>query len=111
MLEPLKNCPNCAGLLNESGVCRYCGSKVYDFLTLDFDCGSDARKKGMTYIRIKSGGKVMLFPILGMRGASINIRPNEIYCNDILDGRRVIRSGSPEIEVDLSVYCGEGISD
>lgn len=36
MIEKLKNCPNCAGILDEAGRCKYCGSKVYDFLTLDF---------------------------------------------------------------------------
>lgn len=32
MIEPLKECPHCAGTLNDAGRCTYCGSKVYDFM-------------------------------------------------------------------------------
>lgn len=37
MIERLTNCPNCGGTLNEAGRCEFCGSKVYDFLTIDFN--------------------------------------------------------------------------
>ena len=36
MINQLKNCPNCAGILNEAGRCTYCVSKVYDFLSINF---------------------------------------------------------------------------
>lgn len=26
MIERLKNCPNCAGILDDAGRCKYCGS-------------------------------------------------------------------------------------
>ena len=29
------NCPNCGGVLNEVGECKFCGSKVYDFTSLN----------------------------------------------------------------------------
>ena len=63
MLERLKNCPQCGGTLNEAGRCEFCGSKVYDFLTIDFnnrEYGTSAK----TYIRVKYNGKIVLAPVV-----------------------------------------------
>ena len=54
----LKNCPNCGGYLNDSGRCEFCGSKVYDFVNIDFD------ENTKTYIRVKYNGKIALMPIV-----------------------------------------------
>ena len=62
MIERLKNCPNCAGILNEAGRCRYCGSKVYDFLSLDFSSDREY-PTAQSYIRIKTDKKIILAPI------------------------------------------------
>ena len=61
MIEQLKNCPNCGGILNEAGSCKFCGSKVYDFLSINFSKHNMPSAK--TYIRIKSGNKIYLTPI------------------------------------------------
>lgn len=61
MIEPLKNCPNCGGILNEAGSCKFCGSKIYDFLSINFSKYNMPSAK--TYIRIKSGNKIYLTPI------------------------------------------------
>lgn len=47
MIERLKNCPNCAGWLDDGGRCNYCGSKVYDFCDINLD------KHTPRYFRIK----------------------------------------------------------
>ena len=58
-METLKNCPNCGGLLEDSGRCRYCGSKIYDFLSVDFDGNKP------TYVRIRTrDGKIATMPII-----------------------------------------------
>ena len=62
MIERLKNCPNCAGILNEAGKCQFCGSKVYDFLSLDFS-SDRAYPTAQTYIRIKTNKAIILAPI------------------------------------------------
>lgn len=62
MIERLKNCPNCAGILNEAGKCQYCGSKVYDFLSLDFS-SDRVYPTAQTYIRIKTNKVIILAPI------------------------------------------------
>ena len=62
MIEKLKNCPNCGGTLNEAGRCSFCGSKVYDFLSINFD--HVYRPSAKTYIRIKSDDKIILVPII-----------------------------------------------
>lgn len=56
-MEKLKNCPNCGGYLNDNGRCEFCGSKIYDFVNVDFDDGSK------TYIRVKYNGRVVLMPV------------------------------------------------
>lgn len=53
MIERLKNCPNCAGWLDDGGRCNYCGSKVYDFCDINLD------KQAPKYIRIRHQNKVI----------------------------------------------------
>lgn len=31
LVQELHNCPNCGGSVDEEGLCRYCGSRVYRF--------------------------------------------------------------------------------
>lgn len=52
MIESLKECPHCAGTLNDAGRCTYCGSKVYDFMAVDFVGGKSVNAQ--TYIRIRT---------------------------------------------------------
>lgn len=37
LIERLHNCPHCGGTLQDDGCCRFCGSKVYDFVGIDLD--------------------------------------------------------------------------
>ena len=59
MIERLTNCPNCSGVLDDSGRCKFCGSKVYDFLSIDFTNGF-----AKTYIRIKAQNKIIVAPVI-----------------------------------------------
>ena len=69
MIRPLKNCPNCGGILEDTGRCHYCGSKIYDFLSVDFDGDKP------TYIRIRtSNGKIATMPII-IHECSVISRP------------------------------------
>lgn len=65
MIDRLKNCPNCGGILNEAGRCQYCGSKVYDFMAIDFT--NEPRNNAKSFIRIrtntKDGIKTIIAPI------------------------------------------------
>ena len=102
MIERLTNCPSCGGTLNEAGRCEFCGSKVYDFLSINFDhtyCPS-----AKTYIRIKSNGKIILAPVV-IKTTRIDIRPSSamLECADF-DGSRYIPAPCyPEINLDLMV--------
>lgn len=58
MIEKLTNCPNCGGYLNDSGRCEFCGSKVYDFVNVDFDDNT------RTYIRVKRGNRIAVMPVV-----------------------------------------------
>lgn len=109
MIEKLKNCPNCAGILDEAGRCKYCGSKVYDFLTIDFDPRGSSTPTAKTYIRVRNNGKVMLLPILYFGGASITFAPNIVYAEDMTGGKYFTRSRST-IELDLHCVCDDMVS-
>ena len=63
MIEKLTNCPQCAGILNEAGRCEFCGSKVYDFLNIDFSANR-YRPSAKTYIRIKDSRGIILAPVI-----------------------------------------------
>jgi hypothetical protein len=62
MIEKLTNCPQCAGILNDAGRCEFCGSKVYDFLTVDFNERNMPSAK--TYLRLKVNDKVVFAPVI-----------------------------------------------
>ena len=110
MIEKLKNCPNCAGILDEAGRCKYCGSKVYDFLTIDFDPRKDSSvTNAKTYIRVRSGGKIMLMPILYFMGASITMRSDVCYADDFMGNCRPVMPRFPTREVEFSCVCGDMI--
>ena len=36
-MTELKNCPNCGGILDDTGRCLYCKSKVYDLTDIKID--------------------------------------------------------------------------
>lgn len=102
MIERLTNCPNCGGTLNEAGRCEFCGSKVYDFLTIDFN--SRTMPSAKTYIRLKVDDKIVIAPVV-IDGARIDIRPNSMLECAALDGclRYIPAPCYPEIELDLMV--------
>lgn len=98
MIEQLKNCPNCAGVLNEFGRCTYCGSKVYDFLNINFS--SREMPSERTYIRIKINDKIVLAPVI-VNTASMTMQSNTLYA-DSFDGSYLINS-APTTEIDLNL--------
>lgn len=58
MIERLKNCPNCAGYLDDSGRCNFCGSKIYDF------CDIDVMSPEKNYLRIKTNKGIVTAPVM-----------------------------------------------
>ena len=106
MIEKLTNCPNCGGYLNDSGRCEFCGSKVFDFLSIDFGCRNMPSAK--TYIRIKSKGKVYIAPVR-VDTVNITIPSDTLYCSDLLgDSGYLTRQSYPNYNVDF-IGIGEAI--
>lgn len=62
--EPIKNCPQCGGILDDFGRCEFCGSKVYDFLCIDFGRNDSFLRSAKTYVRIKVGDNEVLAPVV-----------------------------------------------
>lgn len=53
----LKNCPNCGGILDDTGRCMYCKSKVYNLT--DVNINFDTRS--ILVFKIRQGGNDVLF--------------------------------------------------
>lgn len=102
MIEQLKNCPQCGGTLNEAGRCEFCGSKVYDFLTISFNDRNMPSAK--TYVRLKVGDKIVIAPVV-INTASFEIRSDSMLkCANLMEGTRYIPAPCyPEINLDLMV--------
>lgn len=104
MIEALKNCPNCGGTLNEAGRCSFCGSKVYDFLSIDFnkrECPS-----ARTYIRMrvkdpKGNSKVVLAPII-VDTVEMTSKPEYDSLPMIDNDKELMRC---RIETTLDIHC------
>lgn len=100
MIEKLTNCPNCSGRLNEAGRCEFCGSKVYDFLTISFNDRNMPSAK--TYVRMKANGKIVLAPVI-IDTMEVKIKSDD-YVTDFFDGRQYIhRPCYPEININFVV--------
>lgn len=98
-LEKLNNCPNCDGILDDAGRCIFCGSKVYDFLTLSFD-----NPRAKTYIRIKVGNKIGILSVYP-QNANYTIDRDSYYADMYDDGIYIHRAKSygADLEVNFRV--------
>jgi len=107
MIEKLKNCPNCAGILNDFGRCEFCGSKIYDFLTINF---SDPKyPSAHTYIRIKTGNKIIIAPIV-VNTVSMSMNPYGSMCpSGLLEDSYYIRRPVYHQELDINCIIPGGI--
>ena len=101
MIDKLTNCPNCGGALNEAGRCRFCGSKVYDFLTIDFNGRNTPSEK--TYIRLKIDDRIVLAPVR-VNAMQIDVRSECVDCSS-LDGNyvRLVSPSYPRYKVEFMV--------
>lgn len=57
IIDRLHNCPNCGGTLQDDGACRFCGSKVYDFVGINLD------NRASNYIRMKFNGNIIVMSV------------------------------------------------
>lgn len=96
MIEKIDNCPNCGAVLDDTGRCKYCGSKVYDLFDIDV---SD--NHSMKYLRIKTNKGLVLAPIVCN---TIKMDIQDRYCStyDMLatfaEGRRFVKT-IPDITI------------
>ena len=74
MIEQLHNCPNCGAILDDTGRCNFCGSKVYDLFDIDV-----SSTRGIKYIRIKTDKGMIIAPIV-FNTVNIEHRSNELIC-------------------------------
>lgn len=100
MIEQLENCPNCGGILDEAGRCKFCGTKVYDFLNIAFSDPHAYSSK--TYIRIKTReGKIMVAPVV-VRDCTMTMRSDIDYLLPE-SGYSYLTRKFPTTEIDLGL--------
>ena len=89
MIEKLKNCPQCAGILNDAGRCEFCGSKVYDFLHISFD--EQCMPSAKTYLRLKVKNKIVFAPVI-VDTMTVDIRNDNIICTTYVNEKEYMRT-------------------
>lgn len=97
LIERLHNCPNCGGTLQDDGACRFCGSRVYDFVGINLDNYWDSP----TYIRIKYHEKIIIMPVI------FNNFGIEISCEEFPTGTIEFTSVGDTIVEDTKITGSE----
>lgn len=64
-MQIYKNCPSCGGTLDDTGRCKYCDSKVYDF------CNIDLTRNKKTYLRVKNQNQIIIAEVIASPRISI----------------------------------------
>lgn len=67
IMERLKNCPNCGGILDDEGRCMYCKSKVYDLTGMKINMDN----RDVVLFKIQVNGYEVV-----MKGYPINVALN-----------------------------------
>lgn len=70
-MTELKNCPNCGGILDDTGRCMYCKSKVYDLTDINIDLNS----RDILLMKLKVGGQEMIAKCYPTN-VSVEMRPD-----------------------------------
>lgn len=74
-MEELKNCPNCGGVLDDTGRCMYCNSKVYDLTGVNIDLDT----RDILKMKLKLNGQDVIMNCYPTN-AEFEFHPNnEIY--------------------------------
>ena len=84
-----ENCPNCGGALDDTGRCKYCGSKVYDF------CDIDLNERKKTYLRVKHQNQIIIAQVIASPNISIKC---ETDCYPVIEAEFVILKAAVESE-------------
>ena len=91
MIEKLENCPNCGAVLDDTGRCQYCGSKVYDLFDVDI-----SGAKGIKYLRIRTKDGLIVAPIV-CNTLNYECQYDHIYCDDGI----VLRNRFPRATISM----------
>jgi hypothetical protein len=97
-MEKLKNCPNCGGVLDDTGRCMYCKSKVYDLTDINIDMNSN----DIMLMKVKHGDQTI---IMKVRPVNMSIKMEPSYDELIaMNGiRRFMTMGRNDVTIDLEL--------
>ena len=96
-MEELKNCPNCGGVLDDTGRCMYCNSKVYDLTGVNINLDTHDILK----MKLKYNGRDVIMSCYPTN-AEIEFHPNdEIYTD--YEGVMHVAKRNPNVVVRLEL--------
>ena len=97
-MEKLKNCPNCGGVLDDTGRCMYCKSKVYDLTDINIDMDSH----DIMLMKVKHGDQTI---IMKVRPVNMSIKMEPSYDELIaMNGvRRFMTMARNDITINLEL--------
>ena len=72
-MQTYKNCPNCGGTLDDTGRCKYCDSKIYDF------CDIDLTRSKKTYLRVRNQNQIITAQVVATPSISITCEMDQYY--------------------------------
>ena len=102
MRRLMSNCPNCGGVLDESGYCPYCETKVRFANEIDITSGLFGSENVELMIHINQGDETILLPVIGkIRSINIITNPEYGYCAD--NKCLCVIPGLPEVDIS---FCG-----
>lgn len=90
-MKAYKNCPNCGGTLDDTGRCKYCDSKVYDF------CEIDLNSSKKTYLRVKNQNQIIIAEVIACPSVSITY---ETDCYPVIEVEFEVLKATVESEDD-----------
>lgn len=103
-MTELKNCPNCGGVLDDTGRCMYCKSKVYDLTDINIDLNS----RDILLMKLKVRNQEVIVKCYPTN-VSVEMRPDYDVSRDY-SGKlyRTLISNNLEVHLDL-VSCSDFI--
>lgn len=96
-MQELKNCPHCGGILDDTGRCIYCKSKVYDLTDININLDS----RDILVMKLKTNGKEMILNCYPA-DVSVEYRPQfDTYRDETGMLHRVVASNNMKVHLDL----------
>lgn len=102
----LKNCPNCGGILDDTGRCMYCKSKVYNLTDVNIDMDT----RDILLFKIRTNGNDVYFSAKPVH-AEIELNTDRCYAYDMLGNKLVSFTQGYNMDIHMDFQAVEKRND